>query len=141
MDHLAKGDAVECPCCTQLVKKYRYKITRVMAKQLLHLFRKGPAEYVDFENAVDNGRQHKGHYLAKWNLIVLNEDDRRYYLTDDGKAFIRGEIKVPKYIHTFNQQVVATSGPEVAFSECLGEAFDLAEIFASGAETTDDIFA
>lgn len=131
LHHLNQGDAVECPCCKQLVKKYRYRITRTMAGQLLHLYRHGPTSYVDFENVVDEGKQHKGHYLAKWELITFDPETRKYELSEKGRSFIRGECTVPKYIEMYNQNVLQYSGPQVTFQTCLGQTFSLADVFAT----------
>jgi len=127
-----------CPCCTQFAKRYKRKLNSSMAYALLlifHAFRTRTVwlhvpEYL--MEVCKTGPTVRGGDWAKlihWGLIEQKPDEMRqdgskrtgfYKITDKGNAFVRGEIRVPKYVYIYASRCVGASEETVSFREALG---------------------
>lgn len=130
-------EGVTCPCCDQLVKRYKRKLNSSMAYVLILLYqweRNPPAgdyiqagAYVHVPSylvwatrrnpamaAASRGDWAK---LVHWDLIETMPGQKRedgsnragyYKITAKGCNFVRGVEKVPAHIYLYNQEVQAT---------------------------------
>lgn len=140
-----------CPCCTQRVQVYHREINASMARVLIVLHRyfltqqewlHVPTYLEDLSRqlgaAVRGGDWAKLHY---WKLIEAKPKAERkdgskragfWRVTEQGHAFAKNELKVPKYAMVYNERClgyVPNSG-EVGILECLGKEFNYADLMA-----------
>lgn len=141
-------EGVRCPCCGQYVKVYRRKINSTMARALLYI-------YKYFEHPDANEWLHVADYLVKvkkdstiaggdasklrlWGLIEPLPSKRQdgsnrvgyYRITDLGKKFAEGKVKVSSAVYVYNQQVMGYDEQTVNIEQALGSKFNYAELMA-----------
>lgn len=125
-NQLAEGE--KCPCCGQFSKIYRRNIHHTMASALIKLYNAGgELGYVHVASIA--GPACEAGKLRFWGL--LEPDPRRrgwWRLTQRGVRFVKGEESVRKYAHTFNNELLFSSGPTVTINDCLGSSFDYAAL-------------
>lgn len=143
-------DGAICPCCTQIVKLYKFKLRSSMAICLILMdkyFRNHPEEeYVhmtNYLNSIDlpgsirnSGDNAKTRY---WGLTEKKEGKREdgskrvgyWKLTEKGRQFVRGEITVPQYAKLFNNKSYGLTGDEISIREALGTKFNYDELMNS----------
>jgi hypothetical protein len=131
-----------CPCCTQFAKVYRRKVTSPMARVLIAMH----AERVDgtdvFVNlprlGLSRGDEAKARY---WGLIEPMPDTVRddgstrtgwWRLTPYGRAFVRNQVKIPKYVRIYDGRCIgyADDDAEVSILDALGTRFNYSELMA-----------
>jgi len=122
-----KGD--NCPLCGQHAKIYKRKINSGMARSLIHIYRISPNGWVHVR-AIGAVSREEGK-LAHWGLLeeqtgVGMHGGRAGYwrLTDKGRAFITGNLMVPKYAKIYNGKLLGLEGPMVTIKDALGDKFD-----------------
>jgi len=128
-------DGVECPCCKQLVKLYRRRITSQAAIALIKL-RKSQFEWVHWRDFVDAGSTGDFARLRYYKLVEkkeLGEDEDKsgsgfWRITPQGKDFVNEKYKLSEYIHIYNDRVYKYSGKLVYISECLSNKFNYKEL-------------
>jgi len=139
---------VVCPCCNQFVKLYKRKLNTSMARTLILLYRKSKSnpdvEYFHIYNdllGIDFGIG--GSELSKlkyWGMIDELEKDSNdtktrtsgfWKITEKGKKFVKKELKVPKYILLYNNQLRGFEGNEINITEALGDKFNYIELMLS----------
>ena len=126
-----------CPCCDQLVKVYRFPINSSMVKDLMSLASKADVgvymHKVDFCRSTNQG----GHFSkwSDWGLVTQMPNDNpakktsgMYALTQKGRDFVDNKLRVPKYILTYNAQVLGFDGDEITIEEALGNHFNYSEL-------------
>ncbi|AYP70039.1 hypothetical protein I5G62_gp53 [Mycobacterium phage CRB2] len=122
----------ECPCCTQRVKVYSRSIHASEARALILAEREHGGEWFHAPTFADTA-QLGGSWamLRRWGLIEENtiprEDGGRagyWRITEHGQAFVRGEVKVPKYSRIFDNHLLDHVGEPVSIIEALGDRFD-----------------
>lgn len=133
----------QCPCCTQMVRQYSYKLYDSSAAALIRLYNltlfKGDGEFhvKDYAEATEHYTR-ASHFaeLRWWGLIEKMENPSKkapsagyWYITEKGKQFVRNEIKVKESIKMFNNQFHGFEGNEISISEALGTKFDYNQIF------------
>ena len=142
-------DGAECPACGQLVKHYRRPLTSGMAITLVLLARHKPDEWVhvlDFMGTLNlkpklGTALGSGDYakLRYWGLLepygsVRDDGSPRvgwWRITEDGKRFVRGELRVASHAVVFNDQLIALDGEKtVGIRDALGKKFDYDELMA-----------
>jgi hypothetical protein len=109
-------DGVTCPCCDQLCKVYRRRVTPTMIGFMIQL-RKLHRQNVEWAKVGYDGqiRCEGGDYarLLFWGLVEQQnagprEDGSRrtgyWRLNAHGEAFLRGDLAVPEYIYQYNEQ-------------------------------------
>lgn len=142
-DQVMAGEAVPCPCCTQLCKVYKRQIHATMALALIIMYRDGGDQdgWVHLPRllagtaAARGGDQGK---LVYWGLIEELPDKREdggragwWRVTPRGAAFVRHALRVPKYAHVFDGRVLRLDGDMVSIVDCLGKKFDYRELMAA----------
>ncbi len=130
-----------CPCCSQHVQVYKRRIYKRMAKVMLWLVQEfeRTGEWVKLKDGPlfrggDNAK------LVYWALAQTKprrqvEAHKRHsgewMPTALGLRFVKGELKIPEYVHIYNGAVVGYSARVVSISECLEGDFDLDDIDGS----------
>jgi len=125
-----------CPCCTQFVKVYRRSIHASEARALILAESAHGGEWFHVPTFADCARL-GGSWamLRRWGLIEENtaprDDGGRagyWRITAEGRAFVRGEIKVPKYAQIFDNVLLGHIGEPVSIDDALGSKFDRNEL-------------
>ena len=118
-----------------------------MAYVLLALHRKGArGEWVYLPDLVSSLAIPQGGDYAKlrfWRLIesksavegaIRSDGSKRvgwWRITPQGKAFVRNMSRLPKHLHTYNNDVVRQDElPTINIVEALGEKFNYADIMS-----------
>lgn len=136
-------EGVECPCCTQYVRKYKRKLNSMQAYGLITLvreFRKakaaGESTWIEFKpkhKARDGGGDFAK--LRHWGLVEqqTNEDDTKrtsgfWRPTEKGMEFVDKKIKVASHIFIQTGVVKGFSESEIDIEGALNEKFDYKEL-------------
>ena len=123
-----------CPCCNRYVKRYKRKLHAEMASFLCRLYRAD-------RNAVADGHIFDARefepftakastdatYLVHWGLLTTPKTGC-YKITQKGKAFVEGRIRVPLRIHMLCGDLEGFSVEDTNIKESLGNRFDLNEL-------------
>lgn len=140
-----------CPCCTQIAKRYKRKLSSSMAYALILIyraFRKQSAwlhvpEYLT--EVCSTGATFRGGDWAKmthWGLIEPKEDEVRkdgskrnglYKITALGNAFVENRVRVPKYVFLFASKCLGLSEETISIEEALRKknGFNYDELMAA----------
>lgn len=127
---------VKCPCCKQTVKLYKRKLNSGMARTLIAMFNgpEGNIHVKDYLREKNLKNTHDFTLLKYWKLIVpiANCDGGQelglWSITDKGKQFCRGEIKVQKHVLILINKHIGFSEEETTIQESLGNHFDYDEL-------------
>jgi len=138
---LRKGEMVICPCCTQVAKVYKRKISSSSAYALIILSKKKVKGEFHLERTLvelDLLKLVRSDFpkLRYWGLIGTIESKREdgssrngfYRITEAGRLFIENKITLPKYMHVYNNKAFKSSGERITILDCLGEKFNYNEI-------------
>lgn len=136
----AKDGGTTCPCCGQRVQVYRRKITSMMARQLIEMYRltRNGKHWVHTKDMVLGGSS-SGDFakLKFWGLIEPmphNPGDKGkktsgyWKITQKGWKFVQGTTEVPKYSFVFNDELQSISDEYTDIRKCLDDKFDYAEL-------------
>ncbi len=136
------SEGTRCPCCERYGKVYRRKLNATMAAALVRLHaltHNKEREWFDpkeFTLPYEGGEYGK---LQFWELVVTqpSTDPKRkgsskWKITDKGKKFVRGELKVPAYAVVYDGELRRLEGPPLAIVVALGSVFSYAELMAHG---------
>jgi hypothetical protein len=133
-EQLLAGEAVRCPCCTQLAKVYKRQIHAKMAYTLIRAYRVGGLEWVHLPSQVPDRARDDG-MLAYWGLLEESTEPREdggragwWRITAAGYDFLRGRFPVRKYAHVYDGRVLQLSGDLRYIRDCLGDKFDYDEL-------------
>lgn len=129
-----------CPCCTQMAKVYKRKLTHAACAAMILLYRRhgrGVGHIPTLAKSL-RGIAHQGGYLTLgryWNLIEESDAQRsdggragHWRLTEIGVAFVQGQTRVPLYAMIYDGRVTKLKGEMVSIKECLGEKFNYNEL-------------
>lgn len=124
-----------CPCCSQMARIYRRRITRPMALCLIECWRKGDTtEYIYIADLSSHSPDFTK--LVYWGLIseqrTARPDGGRagyWRVTDKGEDYLLDRIAVPKYAEVYDARCLRLDDSEWAtIHEALGKGFDLTEL-------------
>lgn len=135
-------EGASCPCCNQFAKIYKRKIHSTMARDLIRLYRVARMDWAHVSTAISREVRgiHLGDFakLSYWGLVeeeaVLRDDGGRagwWRVTETGRAYVYGMLKVPKYALVYDGDCLRLDGPEVRIHDALGDRFDYKELMAS----------
>jgi hypothetical protein len=142
-DELRKSleTGARCPCCNQFAKMYKRVLSSHMLVSLIGLYRcdeKAPDEWFHISKFIPKGQRTAGDYafLRYWGFIIkqeINDDETKRYsglwrITDTGRMFVRGEIKVQSHIRTYDSKMFGFAGEPKDIHECLGTKFSYKEM-------------
>jgi len=150
-------EGADCPCCGQFVKLYKRKLNGSMAYALILIYRYFEPNY--------HGWLHVPSYLNEapipaevsaairgdwaklrfWDLLIedtrtRDDGSRRagfWRITEHGRLFVRGLVRVPKYVYLYNKKVVQRRSPDgtsINIKEALGDKFNYSELMAATPE-------
>lgn len=131
---------VKCPCCGQMVRKWRYCLTSSVALCLIEMYKLhiNGKEWVHVNTEI---RPQSGGFfslLKWWKLIEIKPkegEDKRvsgyWRLTKSGEQFVLGNITVPKYVETYDNKLIGFSGDPVNIKQVLGKKFSYEELMTS----------
>lgn len=125
-----RGEGGHCPCCDRWGKMYRRGINMVMAAGIVWLARhSADGSWVDVPRVGPRFvvASNQLPTMRWWGLCERNipgpDDDKKFSgfwrVTEMGKLWANNEVKVMKYVWTYNDTVIEFEGPDVAVSDCL----------------------
>jgi hypothetical protein len=130
----------DCPCCKQHVQEYPRPIHSGMARVLIAIYRADVPDGGWLHISIIGNHSWTGDYakLRYWGLleskpnqdphIKEKKDSGLWRITEKGKKFARGEIKVRKTMIIFRAEVLEEKGELVSIHECLSKKFDYQEL-------------
>jgi len=146
----SSGKHDKCPACQQTVKVYKRALNKPMAQILgiIHAYYKlhSLEEWLHVDEHLKSYKINCRYYslLRFWGLIEQKDGLRPdgsnrlgyWRITEKGKMFVEGQIKVPKFFYMFNQGVeeslgeLGFSADEIGFKQIVeeGKAFDYRDI-------------
>ena len=132
-------EAQTCPCCDQMVKIYRRKVSGVAARDLIKFSRTsadGEYRHISKIQLASGGGDFAK--LQLWGLVEeeLNFDTGKrtsgmWCITKKGRDFVAGNVHVPKYILIYNGKFLGFDGDQVTIEECLGNNFNYSELMSA----------
>jgi hypothetical protein len=136
---------VDCPCCGQLVKIYKRKLNSSMARALMLIYqyfqRPDAEEWLHVPSLLAENDQNRSDEakLQHWGLITQMQGKRAdgskrvgyYKMTDHGKQFVLGEVRVPQHALLFNQKFFGFSFETTNIYEALGDKFNYDELMSA----------
>ena len=112
----------KCPCCSQLAMLYKRPLTSAMTRVLIALHRrKSSGDWVHVQRFLSEAKfppsiAASGDYakLRYWGFIEQQEGEREdgssrngfWRITDKGRAFAKGETRVPGHAFVFADRVL-----------------------------------
>lgn len=142
-ERASKG--ARCPCCQQRVKIYPRRLGEEHCVFLKNLLRhKNDPEMSDWvHHSVANTYKNKnsrGYHSLQWfglaetgacgDLKPKKKMSGYWRITPKGEAFLRDRLRVPKYIYTYNAEVVDVSEETVNVIEALPVNFNYYEMIS-----------
>jgi len=124
-----------CPHCSRNIDIYQRNLTRNHAQCLVNMYKKGQNIWQHYKDFCPDGFADYGK-LKYWGLIESKEntdhpemlDSGMWKLTYSGIEFLFGRYNIPKYLFTYNDNVVEVKdGQRVSFSKLYGERLDFRE--------------
>lgn len=138
---LKRGEELDCPCCGRFAKIYKRQIHAGIALQLIKLYKTGGlTNYVHNATLLAPGSSGVGDFskAAYWGLIEEKEHEvgdlkssGYWMLTMKGSAFVRGVMRIPKYVLVYDHTVLGFEGDEVSIRECLKNMFNYSELMSA----------
>jgi hypothetical protein len=134
-----EGKRFDCPMCKQTVKIYKRPLNASMAFVLITLARLSKEdEWIHLPTFIKTHGMSPTLYgdttkLAHWGLLEHKVDpalvdgnpNAGYWrVTAKGRQFVRGEIKVQKYIKIYNKRVLGFSKEETTIQQALKNKHD-----------------
>lgn len=139
-DNWDKG--TNCPCCGQRVQRYNYKLFASSAFALIRLYRLGEGEHHIKQFAEATANTPRAPHFAElrfWHMVEAstNDDPTKkasgyWKITDAGKQFVEGTLRVKSRILMYNNKFVgfAPNSEIISIREALGNKFDYEELMA-----------
>lgn len=132
-----------CPCCDGLAKVYPRKFNKTMARVLVRMYvwdcrQPGQWHHVrkewDLENLRFNAEYAR---MVDYDLIESPDDirpdgnpDTGYHrITDLGRAFVEGRVRVPERHYCYKGKVIDQSESTIDISGAIGRPFSYRELF------------
>lgn len=133
-------DGAACPCCKQLVKLYKRKLTSGMAIAIINLYKESVYSSKEYVHITELGHLNGGEFaqLKRWGMIreQENEDTAKrtsgmWAITAKGKSFVLGMYSPPKYVYTYNMATIQFSNQVTNIKQALGNKFNYKELMNS----------
>lgn len=138
-------DGEHCPCCTQLAKVYRRKLSSAAARTMILLAVHGGRDrYVNLPRLLERFAPElssQGGYatLAHWWGLIeqmpgVRDDGSAHVglwrLTELGAMFVDRRARVPKYARLYDGRCLGFDGPTVGIEDALGTRFRYDDLMA-----------
>ena len=143
-DFLAENfdEGEDCPCCGQMVKRYKYNLFATSAMALIDLYKLEKETGVFFHHIskfaeARKGRARASHFaeLRFWGLAhpmdkktATENSSGMWRMTDLGRAFVERRTGVPKSVMVFNNKFQGLTGEIINIKQALGNKFDYEEV-------------
>lgn len=132
-DRIDDGD--HCPCCGQFAKVYKRAIHATMARALITMHLAAPAGEWFYLPDILKGRLNFGGDASKavyWGLIEEDGETRDdgstrtgwWRLTDQGRLYVLGQLKIPKYARIYDGRRLGFAGDLVDIHHAISAKFD-----------------
>lgn len=130
-------EKIQCPCCSQTVKRYKYKLHATLAAGLVDLVLKF-GERNDWIHASEIAHGNNIGKAAHWGMIESkpNDDPKKkssglWRPTDHGAEFVLNTShRVPSHVFLFNATIYGWSETTTNINEALGNRFDYQELMS-----------
>lgn len=129
----AKGGI--CPCCDRFGQVRMYRFTQTWALNLKWIADHGGSD--GWVNVQDTGprlvlRSKNYAMIAFWDLIESQSNRSGIWrVTQRGRDFISGAIKIPVKLFTYNNKFWGFSSEQTSFRGCFGKYFDFDEMMSA----------
>ena len=126
-ERLKKARGTRCPCCGRTVRRYHRALNASMAEALRWLVDEFQqiGDWIHVPTSAPRWLVSKGGslaYLRHWDLVITNPRRLGEWMpTTRGKAFVRGQIVVPKYAVTLSGHLTEFDGPEISIGDVLAD--------------------
>ena len=139
----AESKGANCPCCGRFTKIYKFNFNATLSKVLIWLYgyhcKNGFGNYVYIPTqapAYIVKSRGSLSWAGRWDLCELDRPTKkerkegktrtsgRWRITPTGVSFVKMEIRVPKYVHMYNNQRQGFSGREVGIKEFFADPKD-----------------
>ena len=132
-----------CPCCNQKVQIYARRLGEEHCEFLANLLRHKRDPFLDdwVHHAVANtygNKNSRGYTTIRWFGLAETykcEDDNpkkrmsgMWRITRMGWDFLDNKVRVPKYIYTYNAEVLNTSDETVTVHDALPNGYNYTEM-------------
>ncbi|MBY0561437.1 hypothetical protein [Hyphomicrobium sp.] len=125
---LATDQPIMCPCCDRVVQRTERSINAIMVDALRYMRDHGPVFPKDFPDRVAKQRDYPR--LAHWSLaekvevsVGKGRTKQAWKITQAGKMFLTGDLKVPRKIWVFADEVLQRTETDlVSVHECTGKS-------------------
>ena len=128
------NEGVKCPCCTQEVKLYKYKINVGMAVVLIQMYKLNK----EWVHPLKDLKTNNGDYakLRFWGLVKpctdeLEEDKKAsgyWKVTEAGRKYVENKITVKEKAYLFNNKCYGFSENEINIVDALKNKFSYSEL-------------
>lgn len=136
---------VRCPCCDRYIKVYKRKLTDGMAEALIYIYQYfaqiNPEPWLHIPSYLQTRGAKTANagmpaLLRFWSFLEPMADNKengtksgRWRITDYGKQFVEGKIKVPKHAIIYRNQLEGFDQSEfITIQEALGDKFSYNEL-------------
>ena len=130
-----REDGCTCPCCGQKAKVWKKTIISTSAADLIRLVNmyQGTALHYDQFATVKKDRNFSQLVLRGLIKAEDNDDSSKrssgmWHPTERGIRFARGEIRIQKYVLTYNNKKIGVEGAYVRIEDVLGKKFNYEEL-------------
>jgi len=135
-----KKEGCICPCCDQITKIYKFKLSSGNTYDLILLYRITKRKLnEEFFHVIEIGTRGGGGFasLSHWGLIQEKRKDPKdtskrtsgfWKLTEKGKAFIENKIEVPSHIFIFDSLLLGVTDTNISVDVALGNKFNYTEL-------------
>lgn len=136
--HEHRIEGVRCPCCGEMRRIYRRRVTRAQVLFLRDLVRESVRRHAGTSMGLVDVREIEGQHmrggdyakLKHWGLAFPDaKDPGWWHLSAKGLTFLRGSTRIPKHLWIDGNEVVRESPEDVDVHDCYRERFVLPEIF------------
>lgn len=130
-----EGDGAICPCCDRSGKVYRIRLNQTYALALRWIYLNGEADgWVNVQNkgprVILKGKNYG--MLHHWGLLEsFGSRSGVWRVTEKGKDFANGLIKVPASVFIYDDKVWGFSEEQTTFKGCFKESFNFDEMMSS----------
>lgn len=131
-------NGMDCPCCGQFVKQYKYNLFATSACALIDLY-KLPRDYHHVSQFAEarKGKARASHFaeLRFWGLAepmdsktATTNSSGMWRITKDGELFVQNKYHVRKLVLVFNNKFFGFEGRFINIKDALGNKFDYNEL-------------
>jgi hypothetical protein len=138
-----EGEGAHCPTCDRWGRIYGRSINRTMANSIMWLSVAVADEdgWVDIPSKAPRWlvRSNQLPTLKWWGLVERRYNDKNsknkhsgmWRITDLGRAFVHGQVSIPKKVFTYNDIVQSVSPENIFIKDCFKLYFDYRDLMNS----------